>query len=243
MEIGLTGNKGVSPTEEISFDKYFYTVLTPAVVRFNTICFGDFRDFTNEQKAAAINLQMNIVNEEMVDEYRKYYASDMLEELDAVADSLFVISQLMYQLSVVSELSSDDISAVDALINQDKLELLLLDYGSFMQTFMTHYDLDVIVEATNRVIANNEQKFTSDFKLFRAWMSPEGEGLKPSSKVYEGVEYFCLVNETGKIRKKAGFESVHLQDLVDKQELRYASSELHYTDDATEHGEVNEETK
>ena len=34
--------------------------------KFNTICFGDFTELSNEEKAKAVNFQINIVNEEMV---------------------------------------------------------------------------------------------------------------------------------------------------------------------------------
>lgn len=201
---------------------YFFNELTSKVVEFNKICFGDFKLLSNQEKADKINLQLDIVGEEMQGEYRKHYAKDMLEELDAIGDTLFTVSYLLYQLGVVNNLEDEkDIDEINSLINQDQLELLTMDYGNFSETYMNHFDFDIIKEATDRIIDNNQEKYTDDDKEFSTWVAPDGEYLSPREIVLDGTSYYLLVNENGKVRKRKGFPVVNLQDLVDKQVERF----------------------
>ena len=201
---------------------YFFNELTPKVVEFNIICFGDFKLLSNQEKAAKINLQLDIVGEEMQGEYRKYYAKDMLEELDAIGDTLFTVSYLLYQLGVVNNLEDEkDIDEINSLINQDRLELIVMDYGSFSETYMNHFDFDIIKEATDRIIANNQEKYTDDHVVFETWEIPDNEKLYPECVELGDKTSYLFVNENGKVRKRKGFPVVNLQDLVDKQVERF----------------------
>lgn len=162
-------------TNQLSISDYFFNELTSKVVEFNKICFGDFKLLSNQEKADKINLQLDIVGEEMQGEYRKYYAKDMLEELDAIGDTLFTVSYLLYQLGVVNNLEDEkDIDEINSLINQDRLELIVMDYGSFSETYMNHFDFDIIKEATDRIIANNQEKYTDDYVVFETWEIQKG---------------------------------------------------------------------
>ena len=206
----------------IDFQDYYEGSLIPKVVKFNTICFGDFTELSNEEKAKAINFQINIVNEEMVNEFRQFFGSDNpVEELDAIADTLFTLSYLHYQLSVVDDLPKEDYDIVNGLLNHAKLELLVMDSDSFFNVYMRHFDAPIIIEASELVIANNNQKFTDNLLEFEKWQSPKGENLVASSREYDGVTYYVLVNENGKVRKKKGFKGVQLKPLVEKQGERF----------------------
>ena len=186
--------------DSIDFQDYYEGSLIPKVVKFNTICFGDFTELSNEEKAKAINFQINIVNEEMVNEFRQFFGSDNpVEELDAIADTLFTLSYLHYQLGVVNDLPEEDYDNV----------------------YMRHFDAPIIIEASELVIANNNQKFTDNLLEFEKWQSPKGENLVASSREYGGVTYYVLVNENGKVRKKRGFKGVQLKPLVEKQGERF----------------------
>ena len=207
---------------QLSISDYFFNELTPKVVEFNTICFGDFKLLSNQEKAARINLQLDIVGEEMQEEYRKHYAKDMLEELDAIGDTLFTMSYLLYQLQVVNGLeNTDDIDEINSLINQDRLELIVMDYGIFSETYMNHFDFDIIKEATDRIIANNQDKYTDDHVVFETWEIPDNEKLYPEWVELGDKTFYLFVNENGKVRKRKGFPVVNLQDLVDKQVERF----------------------
>lgn len=208
--------------DSIDFQDYYEGSLIPKVVKFNTICFGDFTELSNEEKAKAINFQINIVNEEMVNEFRQFFGSDNpVEELDAIADTLFTLSYLHYQLGVVSDLPEEDYDVVNSLLNHAKLELLVMDSDSFFNVYMRHFDAPIIIEASELVIANNNQKFTDNLLEFEKWQSPKGENLVASSREYDGVTYYVLVNENGKVRKKKGFKGVQLKPLVEKQGERF----------------------
>lgn len=208
--------------DEINIQDYYEGSLTPKVVKFNTICFGDFNELSNEEKAKAINFQVNIVNEEMVNEFREFFGSDNpVEELDAIADTFFTLSYLHYQLGVVNDLPKEDYDIVNSLLNHAKLELLTMDADSFFNVYMRHFDAPIIIEASELVIANNNQKFTDNLLEFEKWQSPKGENLVASSREYDGVTYYVLVNENGKVRKKKGFKGVNLKPLVEKQGDRF----------------------
>ena len=208
--------------DSIDFQDYYEGSLIPKVVKFNTICFGDFTELSNEEKAKAINFQINIVNEEMVNEFRQFFGSDNpVEELDAIADTLFTLSYLHYQLGVVNDLPEEDYDIVNGLLNHAKLELLVMDSDSFFNVYMRHFDAPIIIEASELVIANNNQKFTDNLLEFEKWQSPKGENLVASSREYDGVTYYVLVNENGKVRKKKGFKGVQLKPLVEKQGERF----------------------
>ena len=208
--------------DSIDFQDYYEGSLIPKVVKFNTICFGDFTELSNEEKAKAINFQINIVNEEMVNEFRQFFGSDNpVEELDAIADTLFTLSYLHYQLGVVNDLPEEDYDIVNGLLNHAKLELLVMDSDSFFNVYMRHFDAPIIIEASELVIANNNQKFTDNLLEFEKWQSPKGENLVASSREYDGVTYYVLVNENGKVRKKRGFKGVQLKPLVEKQGERF----------------------
>ena len=208
--------------DSIDFQDYYEGSLIPKVVKFNTICFGDFTELSNEEKAKAINFQINIVNEEMVNEFRQFFGSDNpVEELDAIADTLFTLSYLYYQLGVVNDLPEEDYDVVNSLLNHAKLELLVMDSDSFFNVYMRHFDAPIIIEASELVIANNNQKFTDNPLEFEKWQSPKGENLVASSREYDGVTYYVLVNENGKVRKKKGFKGVQLKPLVEKQGERF----------------------
>lgn len=208
--------------DSIDFQDYYEGSLIPKVVKFNTICFGDFTELSNEEKAKAINFQINIVNEEMVNEFRQFFGSDNpVEELDAIADTLFTLSYLHYQLGVVNDLPEEDYDIVNGFLNHAKLELLVMDSDSFFNVYMRHFDAPIIIEASELVIANNNQKFTDNLLEFEKWQSPKGENLVASSREYGGVTYYVLVNENGKVRKKRGFKGVQLKPLVEKQGERF----------------------
>ena len=86
--------------------------------------------------------------------------------------------------------------------------------------------LDIIIKATDLVVENNMLKFTTDKEVFDNWKAPAKENLTPSEQTVDGVTYYCLVNENGKVRKRKGFKIMDLSGLVEEQNIRDSS----YTD-------------
>ena len=203
-----------------TFRDYYYEVLTPKVVLFNTLVGGDFKTLSEEDKASRIDLQIDIVSEELIKEYAVFFAKDQIEELDAIADVLFTVSYLQYQLKVCDEQFLTELD-----INHDRLQFLMSQIGLFFASMYTHFDLDIIIKATDLVVENNMLKFTTDKEDFDKWKSPAKENLTASEQTIGGVTYYCLVNENRKVRKRKGFEIVDLTGLVDEQNWRDSSYE------------------
>lgn len=201
--------------EEATFSDYYYEVLTPKVVLFNTLVGGDFKELSEEDKASRIDLQIDIVSEELIKEYAVFFAKDQVEELDAIADVLFTVSYLQYQLKVCDE---QGLHKLD--INHDRLQFLMSQIGLFFESMYTHFDLDIIIKATDLVVENNMLKFTTDQQEFDTWVSPDGEDLTSSEQTVDDVTYYCLVNENGKVRKRKDFNIVDLTGLVEEQNIR-----------------------
>lgn len=200
---------------EYTFRSYYYEVLTPKVVLFNTLVGGDFKTLSEEDKASRIDLQIDIVSEELIKEYAVFFAKDQIEELDAIADVLFTVSYLQYQLKVCDEQFLTELD-----INHDRLQFLMSQIGLFFESMYTHFDLDIIIKATDLVVDNNMLKFTTDKEAFDKWKSPAKENLTPSEQTVDGLTYYCLVNENGKVRKRKGFKIVDLTGLVEEQNIR-----------------------
>ena len=97
--------------------------------------------------------------------------------------------------------------------------------GLFFESMYTHFDLDIIIKATDLVVENNMLKFTTDKEDFAKWKSPAKENLTPSGQTVDGVTYYCLVNENGKVRKRKGFKVMDLTPLVEEQNIRNSSYE------------------
>lgn len=219
---------------KLSFEEYYHGKLKEGVKLFNTLMAGDFETDTLENQCKRINLQLDIVAQELYEEYFKFFAKDQLEEIDSIGDVLFVVSELERQLSILSEVEQSNSGAAEYIannINHSALNLLSSAIGLFYETFTEHYDLDVIIETTDRVIENNLSKFTTDKEEAEKWEAPAKENLVLSETVVNGVTYYCLKNESGKVRKRKGFKSVALKDLVDKQNERIKTFTEQSSDD------------
>lgn len=201
-----------------TFKDYYYEVLTPKVVLFNTVIGGDFKTLSEEDKASRIDLQVDLVSEELIKEYAVFFAKDQIEELDAIADVLFTVSYLQYQLKVCDEQGLNNLD-----INHDRLQFVMSQIGLFFESMYTHFDLDIIIKATDLVVENNMLKFTADKDAFDKWKAPAKEDLTPSEQTVDGVTYYCLVNENGKVRKRKGFKVMDLSGLVEEQNIRDSS--------------------
>ena len=210
-------------TNTNNFSEYYYGKLLKDVILFNKLSNGDFLQCSLEEKVKLVNLQIAIVGEELYEEYFKYYGKDDLETLDSISDVLFTCSYYEYMMQHISELeqeSSEVSEYVNSHINLNAMDMLSHGLEVFYKTFSNLYDLDLVVEATDRVIENNMSKFTTDKDEAEKWEAPTKENLVLSETVVAGVTYYCFKNSDGKVRKKKGFKQVKLQDLVDKQNER-----------------------
>lgn len=72
-----------------------------------------------------------------------------------------------------------------------------------------------VEEALRRVNQNNSSKYTDDYEKACLWEAEaEGSGLYLESNLVDGVEYYCLKNEDGKVSKPYDFVKVDFSDLI-----------------------------
>ena len=208
--------------DDVGFQDYFEAVLTPQVVNMNDVYQGVFKDKSPTEMAISINKQIDIVNSEQ-QEFRDNFCVDPVEELDAIADVLFTVAYFMYQLSVSLDLDEAQTKEFESVLQGERVALLIEDFNNFLGVMYSNYDLPIVIEATDRVVVNNASKFTTDEKEFETWVAPPNEPLNKETRVVDGVEYYMLVNEVGKVRKRDGFVGVDLKDLVEKQHQLFVS--------------------
>ena len=72
------------------------------------------------------------------------------------------------------------------------------------------------------ILKNNDNKVFTDFNEAQAeahkLQNELGEAIVVCTSVVDGVEYYCLKDENGKVRKKVGFIGVDLSDLLETVE-------------------------
>ena len=120
----------------LSFEEYYHGKLKEGVTLFNTLMAGDFESDTLENKCKRINLQLDIVAQELYEEYFKFFGKDQLEELDSIGDVLFVVSELERQLSILSEVEQSNSDAAEYIannINHSALNYLAMLLGCSMK--------------------------------------------------------------------------------------------------------------
>lgn len=179
---------------------------------FNEIARGKkVEEYSDVELLEAINVQTEYVALEEVLEWVANFGIDLVEEIDACADCIYVLPQLQI---FVEEAKKRDLQG----INTKRVSLVItlgnLVLSNLIEDKQGTYG--VVEEALNRVIDNNMSKFTTNKEEALKWKSPKGENLSVGSRVIDGIEYFFLVNENGKIRKRKGFKNVVLDDLLER---------------------------
>ena len=86
-----------------------------------------------------------------------------------------------------------------------------MNIGNLVCKEIQHYP-EIVAEATDRIIDNNNLKFTKDSEEFANWES----SFNRKTVEVDGEYYYLLVDKNGKVRKKENFEKVVLDDLVEK---------------------------
>lgn len=70
-----------------------------------------------------------------------------------------------------------------------------------------------------RILKNNDSKVFTDFNEAQVeahnLQDKLGESIVVCTSVVDGVEYYCLKDENGKVRKKTGFVEVDLSNLLE----------------------------
>lgn len=154
-----------------------------------------------------LDQQYWITKEEVDETLKAIEESDIVEYYDGLADILFTATFLLpldNRLNVDFNIGEQDLSMHKEYeeLGDQIIEILKRD----------DIDLEILNEVCDRVIENNKQKFTTDQEEFLTWESDH----YPKSLEIDGVTYYFLVDENGKVKKHKGFNELNIKDLFGK---------------------------
>ena len=189
--------------------KQAYDKAKDSALLFNKIAHGkSIKEYSNKELFDAINLQVDITLEELI-ETVTHTEKDLTEELDGYGDSIYTLA---YLDELVNEFNSRELQddEVGGAIKKKRLGYAL-NIGNLVCKEIQHYP-EIVAEATDCIIDNNNLKFTKDSEEFVTWKSI----FNRITVEVDGEYYYFLADNTSKVRKKEGFETVVLDDLVEK---------------------------
>ena len=171
------------------------------VAFFNRAC-GKTIPQTQEEFDREVLQQQRLIQEESTETMIALIENDPVEILDGLVDVLYTTSWLVHILNECK----DKGFVVSQLLNTWLSCIPVNEVGQL-------FEHDVVIEAMQRVAVNNSSKFTAVKEQAERWglAMPEYE---LSEVVVDGVVYFCLRDEAGKVRKHCDYVSVDLSDLV-----------------------------
>ena len=190
--------------------KQAYDKAKDSAVLFNKIKNGglSISEYSNEKLFDDINKQVDIVLSELVETID---ATDvnLIEELDGYGDSIYTLA---YLDELVNEFNSRELQddEVGGAIKKKRLGYAL-NIGNLVCKEIQRYP-EIVAEATDRIIDNNNLKFTKDSEEFATWKST----FNRKTVEVDGEYYYFLADNNLKVRKKENFEKVILDDLVEK---------------------------
>ena len=172
------------------------------VAFFNRAC-GRTIPTTQEEFDREVLMQQRLVQEESTETMIALIENDVVEILDGLVDVLYTTSWLVHLLQECQEKGF----VVSQLLNTWLSCIPINEVGQL-------FDETTVIEAMQRVAANNSSKFTADKEQAERWAvaMPEHE---LSDVTVDGVVYWCLKDGCGKIRKHCDYVSVDLSDLVE----------------------------
>lgn len=154
-----------------------------------------------------LDQQYWITKEEVDETLKAIEENDIVEYYDGLADILFTATFL---LELGNLLVKDfNIGEQDLSMHIEYTELCDQITNTLTRDDI---DLEILNEVCDRVIHNNKQKFTTDQEEFLTWESDH----YPKSLEIDGVTYYFLVDENGKVKKHKGFKELEIKDLFSK---------------------------
>lgn len=151
-----------------------------------------------------LDQQYWITKEEVDETLEAIEENDIVEYYDGLADILFTATFL---LTLDNRLNVDfNIGDSDLSMHKEYTEL-----GNKIVEILKRDDIDleILNEVCDRVIENNKQKITTNQEEFLSWESDH----YPKSLEIDGVNYYFLVDENGKVKKHKGFKELDIKDL------------------------------
>ena len=126
------------------------------------------------------------------------------------------------------------ISSIEQLFNGSTTLAALEGYNPLLETLDGAVDVSVtytalvemlesrglnVSKGAERILKNNDNKLFTDFNDAQVeahkLQNELGETIVVCTTLVDGVQYYCLKDENGKVRKKTGFVGVDLSDLLE----------------------------
>lgn len=187
-------------------DKCFYSALL-----FNTIVDGQtFETLGKEDLKNKIVSQYHITLEEVEETEKAIKENDIVEMYDGLADCLYTAEFLLEMVECyILKFANVQLADMNFATNEFGVDFkglktrydYVLDYN---------FDVEILDKCVDCVLENNMQKFTTDKSEFDTWKSPYN--LKECT--VDGVTYYFLVDDNGKVRKRDNFPKVDLAPIV-----------------------------
>ena len=168
---------------------------------FNRAC-GRSIPTTQEEFDREVLMQQRLVQEESTETMMALINDDVVEILDGLVDTLFTTSWLVHLIT----------SCADKGFGISQMLGVWLDCIPINQVG-AFFDESVVLEAMHRVALNNASKFTADRHRAEIWAASATEYVL-SEVVVDDVVYFCLKDQSGKVRKHLEYAPVYLGDLI-----------------------------
>lgn len=164
-------------------------------------------DLCVDELIARTKLQIAITKEEVEETIKARQENDLVEYYDGLADTIFTAVFLLALDSVLVE--KWNIGEGDLSFSEEGEEL-----GNSVseELFSKNINVGLLDKCVELVVENNKQKFTTSKEEFDTWESE----FTRKELIVDGVTYYTLIDENGKIRKRDNFPKVDLSFVLDE---------------------------
>lgn len=203
-----------------NFERYINTTFKEAAEEFIYACGVYRKDMTLVEKINQINVQLQQVREECIVEFLPAFGKDLKETIDGKIDTLFVFLNLRVMLedfnSSLAQLSNpDEVADVLNLLDADTYELVskIVPHALALSNKAKEEHMEACAKL---IVENNKLKYTANRDEAYSWEIDNSDGLNTRVQEieHEGVTYYSLVDDNGKIRKHKNFTKVKLEDVL-----------------------------
>ena len=211
----ISGFKGSYSNEQLQ--KYLQGEFKDSVLSWNSRCGKGI-----PKEVSCIQIMQMIINqssrllEEMLEGLTAYLDKDTTGRMDALIDIQFVKVMLDHYYEVLDKFTDEDITTASLSFTDDELLTLQVVPQLVSPAIIASQGIDMfspkrVFIACELIIANNDQKYTSDQDKMLTWKANLVEGTQIKTTEVGGVEYYSIVRlEDGKVMKPFDFEEVTL---------------------------------
>lgn len=169
----------------------------------------------------SLNVQMRQVKEECL-ELLTAYGEDTeeakVEKLDGVIDVYFTVANFHFMCVEINAMIQHEprlLPIFEEVASDELVSLLTAIVKPTMELPATVPEASLL-KAARLVAENNRLKYTDDIEEAKRWEIDNSDGLE--TKVVEttvnGITWYCLKDNQGKVRKHKNFVKVKLEDLI-----------------------------